>query len=335
MSAAEHIVAPQGSPLAAALISVEDLEASVAFWCGKVGFEPVGEPQAASARWNALWGLPSTTDARSVLLRACGLAVGQILLVEWRAAGRQRIRVAEDTRAYGLQNVNCYVENADAGLAELVAAGGRAWSAPTRHEFGPAVGAPIEVVAEVIDGVALNLVELATRDPATRIGQMRAYVAGIGYTGRGFTPVVTTSHVVRSIDDGVAFYRDVLGMGVLIDDELKSDAANLFLRLSPGCRTRVTFTQGAHMFGKVAMSGPMNYACDDLAPRAHAPNIGYLAQVFEVRDLVAARAAAARLGTREEAFLHDVDVAGFGERDALLLRHPASGAPVLILQREG
>lgn len=329
----EHIVAPNGSPLAAALISVENLEASLAFWVGRVGFEPVGEPQAASGAWNALWGVPRETQARFVLLRASGLAVGQLLLVEWSVPGRVRIRAAEDTRAFGLQNVNCYVENADDGLADLVAAGGRAWSAPTRHEFGPAVGAPIEVVAEVVDGVALNLVELATRDPATRIGQMRAYVASVGYTSRGFSPVVTTSHVVRAIDDGVAFYRDVLGMGVLIDDELKSDEANGFLRLPAGSRTRVTFTQGAHMFGKVAMSGPLNYACDDLTPRAHAPNLGYLAQVFEVNDLAASRAAAARLGAKEEGAAQALDVAGFGERDALLVRHPASGAPILILSK--
>jgi catechol 2,3-dioxygenase-like lactoylglutathione lyase family enzyme len=333
MSAVEHIVAPNGSPLAAALISVENLEASIDFWVGRVGFEPVGEIQAASGDWNALWGLPRNTPARFVLLRANGMAVGQLLLVEWDVPGRQRIRANEDTQAYGLQNVNCYVENADAGLADLVAAGGRPWSPPTRHEFGPAVGAPIEVVAEVVDGVALNLVELTSRDPAQRIGQMRAYVAGLGYTSRGFTPVVTSSHVVRTIDAGVAFYRDVLGMGVLIDDELKSDEANGFLRLPRGSRTRVTFVQGVHMFGKIAMSGPLNYECDDLTPRAHAPNVGYLAQVFEVKDLAAARAAAARLGAKEEGAAELVDVAGFGERGVLLVRHPASGAPILILSR--
>jgi catechol 2,3-dioxygenase-like lactoylglutathione lyase family enzyme len=205
---------------------------------------------------------------------------------------------------------------------------------PTRHAFDAAVGAPVEVVAEVVDGVALNLVELTASGAGTRIGQMRAYVERVGYTGAGFSPVVTTSHVVRSIDAATAFYRDVLGMGVLFDDELASDEANAFLRLPRGSRTRVRFVQGGHMFGKIALSEPLNYACEELGSRARAPNVGYLAQIFEVDDLANARAACAELGVPEEGHADAVDVAGFGERAAVRVRLPFSDAPVLLLPRQ-
>jgi hypothetical protein len=326
-----YIVAPEGRPLAAALLSVERLEAALSFWRDCVGFAPVGEPRALDARWNALWGMPPHAAGRMALLQACDLPVGRLLLVEWDVHGRQRIRATEDTLAFGLQNVNCYVPDAAAAVAVLVAAGGRPWTAPTSHAFGAAVGVPIEVVLEVRDGVALNLVELTSRDPQTRIGQMRAYVERIGHTRTGFSPIVTTSHVVRSIDAAIAFHRDVLRMEVLFDDCLSSDAANAFLRLPPGSRTRVTFLQGAHMYGKIALSEPLNYACAELAPRAHAPNLGYLAQVYEVEDLAAARAACAKHGVAEERVAAAVDLAGFGERAAAVVCTPFSGAPMLLL----
>ena len=74
----------------------------------------------------------------------------------------------------------------------------------------PEVGTPIEVVFEGPDGVMINLVELATTDPKTRIGQMRAYVEKHGRTKTGFTPVVTTNHVLQSRERGKTFYEEVL-----------------------------------------------------------------------------------------------------------------------------
>src|SRR5512137_2717793 len=131
----DTIVAPSGRPLAAALLSVERLERSMAFWCGRIGFDPLGEPQSVEPAWNALWGLPAGAPGRAVLLRASGLDVGQLLLVEWNLPGRERIRAADDARAFGLQNVNCYVPDANEALADLVDGGARPWSMPTRHAF--------------------------------------------------------------------------------------------------------------------------------------------------------------------------------------------------------
>jgi hypothetical protein len=122
-------------------------------------------------------------------------------------------------------------------------------------------------------------------------------------------------------------------MGVLIDEVMESDASNGFLRLSPGDRTHVVFMQGNHMFGKVALSEPLNYACEDLAPRAHASNIGYLAQVFEVRDVAKSLAAARSLNARVLLEPCEVALPGMGQRSMFVVTNPGSGAVQWVVAR--
>jgi hypothetical protein len=70
-------------------------------------------------------------------------------------------------------------------------------------------------------------------------------------------------------------YDDLLGLEVVID-ELLGGADE---------RTHWTFLQGCHSYGKIALARPLNYEAEDLTPFATVPNIGYIAQAFEVPDL--------------------------------------------------
>jgi hypothetical protein len=92
--------------------------------------------------------------------------------------------------------------------------------------------------------------------------------------------------------------------------------------------------QGNHMFGKIAVSEPLNYLdqCQDLQPAAHAPNIGYLAQIFEVRDLARSLAAAAASGAEPVSSRALANVPGLGARAQALVRNPGSGALMWLLQ---
>lgn len=328
-----EIVAPQGSPLAVALLSVEQLEHSIAFYRDEIGLDAGPVSDWRGAAFEALWQLPAGTSARCCLLGVPGGRVGRVLLVEFVAASvhaltRELIQPTPNSQVFGLANLNFYVRDAASAVRDLTARGYVFWSRPTQHSLDEKVGNPIEVIFDGPDGVAINLVELSSRDSSTRIGQMRAYVESHGYTRAGYTPVVTTSHVARSIAAARRFYEDVLQMGVLIDDELTTPHVNAFLRLPADGRTHITFMQGNHMFGKIALSEPLNYVdrCLDLRPRAHAPNIGYLAQIFEVADLDRAAAACAGPGVEAVAARSRIEVPGLGLRDQWMVRNPGSGA---------
>jgi catechol 2,3-dioxygenase-like lactoylglutathione lyase family enzyme len=330
-----EIVAPQGSPLAAAVISCQRLEISRAFYCDVIGFDAGPVEDWAGSAFEQFWGLTPGTRARTCLLTACGSPVGRVFLIEFAAPQRELIQVTPNSQVFGLANLNFYTADARAAVAELRALGYRFWTEPTQHSLNAGVGNPIEVIFDGPDGVAMNLVELATADPQTRIGQMRAYVERHGRTRRGYTPVVTTSHVARLLAAAQRFYEKVCGMGALFEDVMSADRVNAFLRLPEGGRTRIVFMQGNHMFGKIALSEPLNYAerCVDLRPRTHAPNIGYLAQVFEVRDVAASQRAAGELGAEIVRELHAGEVPGWGPCQQFLARNPGSGGLMWLLQR--
>ncbi len=331
------IVAPEGSPLAMAVISVRSLEASTRFYADVIGLDAADETRWSGPGFEHLWSLPRGAAARCQLLGAGASPVGRVLLLEFDArslpagAVRETIPLRQDSQQFGLANLNFYDADIRASADRLRAAGYPFWTEPTQHSLTAGVGNPVEVLFDGPDGVTINLVELASTDPATRIGQMRAYVERHGRTRTGFTPVVTTSHVVRSIPRARAFYERVLGMGVLIDEVITADRVNAFLRLPIGARTHITFMQGNHMFGKIALSEPLNYAeaCVDLRPRAQTPHIGYLAQAFELGSPAALAAAILACRELEVEFVAEADVAelpGLGRRTHLMVRNPGSGA---------
>lgn len=327
------IVAPRGSPLSFAVVGCESLDRSLAFYRDVIGLDPSPPEAWQGSALEALCTAPPGMRARASLLAARASPVGRILLVEFATARRERVLSEPHSRVIGLANLNFYVRDIDAATTRLGEAGCAPWTAPTQHDFAASVGNPIEVLLDGPDGVPFNLVQLASADPATRVGQMRAYVEREGYTRAGFTPVVTASHVCRSLARARAFCERVLGMGALIDETLGSPRVNAFLRLPPDARTHVTFMQGGHMFGKVALGEPLNYLgdCVELAPRAAAPAIGLLAHAFEVEDLALAAAGCDALGVEWVMRPRRVALPGIGPRDCLAVRNPGSGALQWVL----
>ncbi len=77
---------------------------------------------------------------------------------------------------------------------------------------------------------------------------------------------------------------------------------------------------------------PLNYECRDLTPDAVAPNTGYIAQMFEVKDLDYAIEESAQLGAETYAPPGQYDVPGLGTVDAVTVRNPGSGALQVIFK---
>ena len=326
------IIAPEGSPLSVAVIGVADLQASLHFYRDLIGLTAHDPVNWSGPAFEQLWHLPQGAAADAVFCELPGYPAGRVLLLDFQAENRQEIRSDETPRAYGLVNLNFYTDDITADTTMLKGHGYRFWSEPTSYEMSERAGAPIEVIFDGPDTVSINLVELATTDPNTRVGQMRAYVDKHGRTHTGFTPVVTTSHCVQDIDRAVEFYERVLKSGVLIDEIMDLKEQNHFLRLPENARTAVKFIQGNDMFGKVALSMPLNYECDDMVPRAHAPNIGYIAQMFEVSDLDYAEQASSDVGAAPYAPRATYDVPGLGNIEAFTVRNPGSGALQVIFK---
>ncbi len=326
------IIAPEGSPLSVAVIGVADMEASLHFYRDLIGLTASDGVTWSGPGFETLWQLPSGSSAEAVFCELPNYPVGRVLLLDFNAEKREEVRGEDVARAYGLVNLNFYTNDIVGDTKLFKSHGYKFWSEPTGYEMSEKAGAPIEVIFDGPDTVSVNFVELATTDLTTRVGQMRAYTDKHGRTPTGFTPVVTTSHCARDIDKATEFYVKVLKSGVLIDEIMGQADQNHFLRLPEGSKTAVRFLQGNDMFGKVALSMPMNYECEDLVPRAHAPNIGYLAQMFEVDDLDYADQASDDMDAPRYAARGSYDVPGLGSVEAFTVRNPGSGALQMIFK---
>ena len=244
----------------AAVIGCRDIEKSLAFYRDRVGLPVLADELLSGPAFRSFWNLNGGACARAVLLGQGEEGVGQVLLFDFQlpegSAEPVEIRDRSIVRAYGCFNLNFYTADIHRDFEGLKKDGYVLWSDPVQHFFGDDVGDPIEGIFEGPDRVPINLVELATRDPATRVGQMRAYVEKRGYTDAGFTPIVTSSHGVDSSDRAMAWYEQVLTMKPLIDEVLGTPESNRLLNLPEDAKTRVVFMQGNHMFGKVVLSQP-------------------------------------------------------------------------------
>lgn len=321
------------APVSVVVISVEDLDASVEFYGQTLGLEIVEMVCLEGTDFEDYWQVPAGTRARCAFLRHGPDPVGRIQLVEFDAPDRKLIRKPGIRRATGLFNLNLYTSDIARDYEQLSAQGFRFWSEPAYNNFGPAVGATMEGAFDGPDGVVINLVELLTKDPKTLIGHIDHFVSTYGRTSTGFTSVVTTAHSVVDMDRALGFYYGPLQMKLFVESVLEGEETNRALNLPADSRTRSVLVQGNHEYGKIALAQPMNYDVPDLVPDAVAPNIGYLAQSFEVAALDACMEACAAVGAEPYSPPAEIELPGRGRCRAALVRNPGSGALQELFQR--
>ena len=322
-----------GAPLQAAVIGVRDMAASLAVYRDALGLDVVERRQWRGSAFEALWRLPPGAAAETVVLADRGFEYGRVMLLDFGGDDRIEVRdIADGLAVVGLVNLNFYARDIVAATDALAMAGCRPWSAPLSHDMGPQVGSPIEVMIDGPDTVVLNLLQ-HTPGPDTRSGRMGLYMRdAFGYSRAGLTPVVTSAHNVRDMDLAVAFYREVLGLEPVLDVVMAGEDMTTFMALPAGSQARAVIVQGRDRFGKIALTQALTYDCADLAPRAVAPNIGYLGQAFVVADLSASLSTARSQGARPYSGPLETDLPGLGSVRTAIVCHPASGALQQLIQ---
>ena len=322
-----------GSPISAAIVGAEDLEASTRVYGDCLGLDVVGEAALGGPEFEAHWRLPPGSTARSRVLADRNCSVGRVILIEFSGSHRERARNIEGQCFFGLVNLNFYSSDIYATVARLEAAGCHGWSEPVLHDMGPVIGTPVEIMMDGPDSVIFNIIELRAPNPEARINLTLSYIAeNGGFNRRGSTAVATSQHCVSNYEGAMAFATEVLGMTIRNNTILKGSEMERFMQYPAGAMTRDTYVQGNHVFGKVAINHPLNFPCVDLVPRAVAPNIGYLAQSFVVPSLTKALEAAQRIGAALFSEPVEMTLPGHGPALAAIVRNPGSGALQELVQ---
>jgi catechol 2,3-dioxygenase-like lactoylglutathione lyase family enzyme len=313
-------------PVSAVVIGAGNLDASLKFYAGTLGLE-VGESRTwQGPEFERYWHLPAGSKARCAFLGQGADPVGRIQLMEFDAPNRKLVRSSDIRRATGLFNLNIYASDMEKDYSKLKSQGFNFWSQPARNNFGPAVGETLEAAFDGPDGVVINLIQLLSEDPKTVIGHIIKFIAEYGRTPTGFTSVVTTAHGVLDMEKALAFYYGPLHMSLFIESVLKGPVTNRALCLPEHCQTRSVIVQGAHEYGKIALATPMNYEVPNLVPDAMPPNIGYLAQSFQIGNISESARACATVGAEVFTAPMEIDLPGRGKCASMLVRNPGSGA---------
>lgn len=315
-----------GAPVSVVVIGVESLDASLKFYADTLGLDISESGTLEGEDFERYWRLPAGATARWAFLGHGADPVGRIQLIEFSGADRRQARPAGLRRAVGLFNLNIYASDIRRDYARLQAQGFRFWSEPAHNNFGPAVGETMEASFDGPDGVVINLIQLLTDDPRTVIGHITQFIDGYGRTATGFTSVVTTAHTVTDMDKALAFYYGPLGMTLFLESVLEGPVTNRALSLPAEARTRSVIVQGNHEYGKIALASALNYEIPSLVAGALPPNIGYLAQSFQVEDLEATARACAAIGVETFSGPAELALPGRGRCRAMLVRNPGSGA---------
>jgi catechol 2,3-dioxygenase-like lactoylglutathione lyase family enzyme len=314
------------APVNTVVIGVESLDASLEFYAGTLGLEVSESRTWQGSDFERYWQLPAGTQARCAFLGHGADPVGRIQLMEFDSPDRKLVRAPDIRRANGLFNLNIYASDIERDFEKLKSQGFNFWSQPARNNFGPAVGETLEGAFDGPDGVVINLIELISGDPNTIIGHILKFIEEYGRTPTGFTSVVTTAHSVLDMEKALEFYYGPLSMTLFIESVLEGPETNRALCLPEDCRTRSVIVQGAHEYGKIALATPMNYEVPNLVPAAVPPNIGYLAQSFQVADIDQAASACAAVGAEEFSAPMEIDLPGRGACASMIVRNPGSGA---------
>lgn len=316
------------APVSVVVIGVENLAASLAFYEGTLGLEVAETRTWQGSEFERYWQVPAGTTARCAFLGHGADPVGRIQLMEFDAPNHHRklIRSPDVRRATGLFNLNLYTQDIAKDYEQLKSQGFNFWSEPARNNFGPAVGETLEVAFDGPDGVVINMIQMLTEDPKTVIGHIRGFIAEYGRTSTGFTSVVTTAHSVLDMEKALAFYYGPLRMTLFIESILQGAETNRALSLPEDAKTRSVLVQGDHEYGKIALATPINYEVPNLVPDAVPPNIGYLAQSFQIGDLDEIASACAAVGAEEFSAPIQIDLPGRGKCASMLVRNPGSGA---------
>lgn len=317
---------PASAPVSAVVIGARSLDDSLAFYSGTLGLETSETRTWHGPEFERYWHLPSGSSARVAFLGQGADPVGRIQLMEFDAPERKLVRPPEIRRATGLFNLNIYAADMAKDYENLKSQGFNFWSQPAHNNFGPVVGETLEAAFDGPDGVVINLIQLLSDDPKTVIGRIIRFIIEYGRTPTGFTSVVTTAHGVLDMEKALAFYYGPLHMTVFIESVLKGPETNRALCLPAHCETRSVLVQGAHEYGKIALATPMNYEVPNLVTDALPPNIGYLAQSFQVGNLVETATACAAVGSEVFTAPMTIDLPGRGRCSAMIVRNPGSGA---------
>lgn len=262
------------------MISVADMDASIAFYRDRMGMEIVGKQTLPRDVLRNLWGMPEGTGAEAVFLRK-GDRPTLVELVAFTPAPERCIR-PEGSENYncGLYDIGFRVKDMEASYDIL------------KKEYA-FINPPKTYKAPWTD-VTVKEVVMITPDRVRNAFMQSGTVALEG----DFGLVTTNAHFVEDIEAANRFYKDVLGFSIVFDKVMPEGLVNSILGIPEDCAPRISMAFKPGSKAPVPEFIECAYKGVNVNDTAGPTDIGMFAVAYEVEDLKAVMEKAEANGSR-------------------------------------
>jgi catechol 2,3-dioxygenase-like lactoylglutathione lyase family enzyme len=256
-------------------ISTDRLEQSVEFYQKHFGYRVVKMAELKEKSWQRLWGLPSGTTARAVLLQIPGYGEGSFRLVQFSPVSKVFIRVPFRALDTGHAGCDMTVSDLRSRVGALVDEGYNLAS-PFFSFVPPNTQATVtEVIVLGPTGERLPLVYYTP--PGTQAAEPENPV---------YVPVVSAFQGVdNDIEQEASFYES-LGLQKTRDRSFDLPAVNEAIGLPSDLRFRsIQLSNPGVTHGRVSLAQFYNYKGRNVSDRSAPPNLGILMVSFRTTDM--------------------------------------------------
>jgi catechol 2,3-dioxygenase-like lactoylglutathione lyase family enzyme len=298
-----------GGPARSVLVRVSDLDVAGDFYANGLGLSRVGEAEAITDSARELWRMPDG-NLRCARFAKPGDPFGMIELIEWAGGSDETIRDPRAAFDYGWLSLNHKTSEMARGLAHLAKYGATAVSDAKHYEAGG-------------KQIAETMVDLATGERCTilQVGEALDRPHPFGES------VATVGVVVESVEASLPFYRDALGLNVVLTIDHKGEPFSTLVGAPPDTHLKMALLASSETWtGKLELlqfTLPEGSAVvRDANPRADGRHNGYWMVGITTPDLDAFAAAATAAGASIVRGPMAVDRPFVGATRAMIVRAP-------------
>lgn len=252
------------------LISVRDMDESLAFYRDWVGMKVVADQTLDSKKIQQLWNLGSETKARAVFLKNEEQTT-MLELIEFQPHSGRAIREGANSWDFGIYDIAFMVKDLEKTYRDLMEKGFSFVSPPVPYS-------PEWVPFDVKETVLMGPNEMPIAHIEV-VGPQKPDLKG------DYGRIVDSAQIVEDIDEVIRFYRDILGLTLQGDYKLPPGLVDDVLTLPSGTDSRIAF------FNKEGSEGPLveflefSLKGKSLASVAKPPNLGIFMISFETDDI--------------------------------------------------
>lgn len=253
-----------------AVISVRDMNESLAFFRDLIGMNVVEDTYLSSDQLGMIWTLPEGTKGRTVFLRKED-QTAMIQLIEFQPNSGLFIRENCNPYDYCIFDIAFRVKDLDASYAKL-------------KDLGyDAISAPVVYTADWVNVTVKEVIMIGpNKMPIALIERLSEPIPEI--TGE-YGALVDVAQFVENMDQTTSFYVDVLGLSKVFDQVLPDGLIEEVAGLPEGTEARMAFTIkpgiDAPLLEFIECKTPSNRLTHLAVP----PNLGIFALGFETDDL--------------------------------------------------